>query len=46
MRLSEMKAEIGVIGGTGFYTFFEDAEEIKIDTPYGFTSDSIYEWSK
>ncbi|HOB30772.1 MAG TPA: S-methyl-5'-thioadenosine phosphorylase [Bacillota bacterium] len=41
MRLSEMKAEIGVIGGTGFYTFFEDAEEIKIDTPYGFTSDSI-----
>jgi len=28
-------AEIGVFGGSGFYSLFEDAEEIEVDTPYG-----------
>ena len=28
-------AEIGVFGGSGFYAFLEDPEEIEIDTPYG-----------
>jgi 5'-methylthioadenosine phosphorylase len=28
-------AEIGVIGGTGFYSFVEDAEEHVLATPYG-----------
>lgn len=28
-------ATVGVIGGSGFYTFLEDAEEIAVDTPYG-----------
>jgi 5'-methylthioadenosine phosphorylase len=28
-------AEIGVIGGTGFYSFVEDAEEHDVTTPYG-----------
>ena len=41
MFCTEKKAEIGVVGGTGFYTFLDDAEEVQIDTPYGFTSDAI-----
>ena len=32
-------AEIGVFGGSGFYSFLEDAEEVAVDTPYGPTSD-------
>ena len=28
-------AEIGVFGGSGFYSFLEDTEEVKVDTPYG-----------
>ena len=30
-----MEAEIGVFGGSGFYSFLEDVEEVEIDTPYG-----------
>ena len=32
-------AEIGVFGGSGFYSFLERAEEVTVDTPYGPTSD-------
>ena len=28
-------ATIGVFGGSGFYAFLEDAEEVKVTTPYG-----------
>jgi len=28
-------AEIGVFGGSGFYAFLEDVEEVEVDTPYG-----------
>ena len=28
-------AEIGVFGGTGFYTFLSDLEEVAVQTPYG-----------
>lgn len=28
-------AEIGVFGGSGFYSLLEDAQEFKVDTPYG-----------
>ena len=34
-------AGIAVVGGSGFYEFLEDAEEIKVDTPYGAPSDPI-----
>ena len=34
-------AEIGVFGGSGFYSFLDDAEEVAVDTPYGPTSDRI-----
>ncbi len=29
------KADIGVFGGSGFYSFFEKAETVKITTPFG-----------
>jgi 5'-methylthioadenosine phosphorylase len=29
------KAEVGVFGGSGFYSFLEDVEEIEVETPYG-----------
>jgi len=28
-------AEIGVLGGSGFYTFLESTEIVKVDTPFG-----------
>jgi 5'-methylthioadenosine phosphorylase len=34
-------AEVGVLGGSGFYSFLEDAEEIDVDTPYGKPSAAI-----
>ncbi len=40
-----LRAEIGIIGGSGFYSFFEESgnpfEEINVDTPYGKPSDTI-----
>ncbi len=35
-------AEIGVFGGSGFYSLLEDVREIKVDTPYGAPSDSVF----
>jgi 5'-methylthioadenosine phosphorylase len=29
------QAEIGVFGGSGFYSLLDDVREIKVDTPYG-----------
>ncbi|MFN7162359.1 MAG: MTAP family purine nucleoside phosphorylase, partial [Fimbriimonadales bacterium] len=40
MKPSAM-AEIGVFGGSGFYSFLEKVEELKIDTPYGPPSDTV-----
>ena len=41
----QQKAEIGIIGGSGFYSFFEDTglpyETVAINTPYGAPSDKI-----
>jgi len=37
----EYNADIGVFGGSGFYSFIKDIEEIELDTPYGKPSDSI-----
>ncbi len=39
--MSEKRAEIGIFGGSGFYKFLEDIEEVYIDTPYGKTSDAL-----
>ena len=35
------KADIGIFGGTGFYSLLEDVEEIAMDTPYRFPSDKV-----
>ena len=35
-------AEIGVFGGSGFYSLLQDVEEIALETPYGPPSDSIF----
>lgn len=34
-------ADIGVFGGSGFYSLLEDAREHKVDTPYGEPSDTL-----
>ncbi|MFI6391435.1 S-methyl-5'-thioadenosine phosphorylase [Nonomuraea sp. NPDC050547] len=36
-----MRADIGVIGGSGFYSLLDDAEEITLTTPYGPPSDVV-----
>lgn len=35
------KADIGVFGGSGFYSLLEDATEFKVDTPYGAPSSPV-----
>lgn len=35
-------AKIGVFGGSGFYSFLKDIEEVKVETPYGMPSDNLF----
>ena len=35
-------AEVGVFGGSGFYSLLENVTEIKVDTPYGAPSESVF----
>src|SRR5665648_162658 len=35
------KAEIGVFGGSGFYSLIDDPIEFKVDTPYGAPSSPV-----
>jgi 5'-methylthioadenosine phosphorylase len=35
------RAEIGIFGGSGFYSLLEDVREVKVDTPYGPPSDAV-----
>lgn len=37
----ELRADIGVFGGSGFYGLLEDVEEVWVETPYGAPSDKI-----
>ena len=37
----EKKADIGVFGGSGFYSFLDNVEEVTVETPYGAPSDKI-----
>lgn len=39
---TRVTAEIGVIGGSGFYSFLDDVTEVQVDTPYGAPSDSLF----
>jgi 5'-methylthioadenosine phosphorylase len=36
-----VRAEIGVFGGSGFYSLLEGAQEHKVETPYGEPSDAL-----
>ncbi|MFG3635326.1 S-methyl-5'-thioadenosine phosphorylase [Streptomyces huasconensis] len=36
------RAEIGVIGGSGLYSFLDDVTEVQVDTPYGAPSDAVF----
>jgi 5'-methylthioadenosine phosphorylase len=33
--MTNERAEIGIFGGSGFYSFLDDAREVEIETPYG-----------
>ncbi|WP_214111082.1 S-methyl-5'-thioadenosine phosphorylase [Acrocarpospora catenulata] len=35
------RVDVGVIGGSGFYSLLDDAEEIDVSTPYGPPSDKV-----
>lgn len=35
------RAELGIIGGSGFYSLIEDLEAVVVETPYGLPSDPI-----
>jgi 5'-methylthioadenosine phosphorylase len=39
--MTNVTAEIGVFGGSGFYSLLEGAKELVVQTPYGPTSDNI-----
>lgn len=38
---AEPDAEIGIFGGSGFYSFLDSVEEVRIDTPYGAPSHTV-----
>ncbi len=39
--MTDYTAEIGVFGGSGFYSLMDSFEEIKMETPYGAPSDLV-----
>jgi len=39
--VSTSQADFGVIGGSGFYSLLEDAETVRVSTPYGDPSDPL-----
>ena len=40
--MTNKKVEIGIFGGSGFYSFLENIEEVEIKTPYGSPSDKFF----
>jgi 5'-methylthioadenosine phosphorylase len=42
MMSTPPRAEIGVIGGSGFYEFLRDATRVPVPTPFGDPSDALY----
>ena len=40
--MGSKKAEIGIFGGSGFYNFLKNIEEVEIKTPYGNPSDNLF----
>lgn len=42
MTKDKQLAQIGVFGGSGFYKFLENIEEVRVETPYGMPSDNLF----
>lgn len=40
--MTEHKADIGIFGGSGLYSFLNDVSEITVETPYGSPSDNVF----
>lgn len=36
------RAEVGVFGGSGFYSFLDDVESLEVETPYGAPSAAVH----
>jgi 5'-methylthioadenosine phosphorylase len=41
MTSTTLRADLGLIGGSGFYEFFAGAERVKVPTPFGEPSDEL-----
>src|SRR6476661_5178556 len=41
MNPGHPRADLGLIGGSGFYEFFDQAERIRVTTPFGAPSDDV-----
>ncbi len=39
--MAQERADIGVFGGSGFYSLLSDAREVTVETPYGAPSDKL-----
>jgi 5'-methylthioadenosine phosphorylase len=39
--LAQPRADLGLIGGSGFYEFFDSAERVSVSTPFGAPSDDL-----
>lgn len=37
----ELRADVGVIGGSGFYSFLDEVRPVRVDTPFGPPSDDL-----
>src|SRR3990170_2265269 len=35
LMTNQDRAEIGIFGGSGFYSFLDDARDVHVETPYG-----------
>lgn len=42
MTKEKQLATIGVFGGSGFYKFLDNIEEVRVETPYGMPSDNLF----
>ncbi len=39
--MAKAQAEIGVFGGSGFYSFLDGVDEVTLETPYGAPSAKV-----
>ena len=39
--MASPRPDLGLIGGSGFYEFFDSAKRVKVETPFGDPSDDV-----